>query len=250
MRHFGLIGCPLSHSASARYFADKFDREKIVDCRYDLFELQSIDDLRRLIDQTPDLCGFNVTIPYKQRILPLLDELSPEAARIGAVNCVRRDGERLKGFNTDAEGVRCALAVLLDGDLPEEALVLGTGGASQAVQYVLSGMGIPCALVSRDPAKGDFTYEELSGGEVARRRLIVNASPVGTFPEADEAPRIPYASISERHYLLDLVYNPPLTRFLELGRQRGARIRNGETMFVRQAEASWRIWNEDRFRQP
>lgn len=243
MRRFGLIGCPLVHSASARYFAGKFIREETTDCRYDLFELREIGDLGRLVHETPDLCGFNVTIPYKRQILPLLDALSPEAERVGAVNCVRCEDGKLTGYNTDIEGMRTALDGLLADDRPEEALVLGTGGASLAVQYVLAERDIPFALVSRDPLRGNFTYDELPCGEIARRRLIVNASPVGTYPHADEAPCIPYAFITPRHYLFDLVYNPPLTRFLDYGRRRDARILNGETMFVRQAEASWRIWN-------
>lgn len=243
MRRFGLIGRPLIHSASARYFAEKFVREGIRDCRYELFELHEIGDLRRLVDETPDLCGFNVTIPYKQQVVSFLDNLSPEAERIGAVNCVKRDGDRLTGYNTDVDGVRASLAELIGDDLPEKALVLGTGGASRAVQYVLAEKGIPFALVSRDPAKGDFTYDSLSSDEVASCRLIVNATPVGTFPHADEAPRIPYAALTAQHYLFDLVYNPPLTRFLDRGQQRGAHIRNGDMMFVRQAEVSWRIWN-------
>ncbi len=243
MRRFGLVGRPLVHSASARYFAAKFEREGIAGCRYDLFPLREIGELRRLTDEIPDLCGFNVTIPYKRRILPLLDALSPEAERIGAVNCVRCDGGRLIGYNTDVEGLRASLDELLADDRPEEALVLGTGGASQAVQYVLAERELPFALVSRDPLRGNFTYDNLPGEEVARCRLIVQATPVGTFPRADEAPRLPYDALTPRHRLFDLVYNPPLTRFLELGRQRGARTMNGERMFVRQAEASWRIWN-------
>lgn len=243
MKRFGLIGKPLIHAASALYFAEKFSREGIVDCRYDLYELDAICDLNRLLNDTPELCGFNVTIPFKQQILPLLDALAPEAERIGAVNCVKREGDRWIGFNTDIVGIRATLADLLSGDLPERALVLGTGGASQAVQYVLTEMDIPFSTVSRDPAKGNYSYERLSCDVVTSSRLLINASPVGTFPLTDEAPRIDYACITPRHYLFDLVYNPAHTRFLEFGSRQGARIRNGQTMFVRQAEASWSIWN-------
>lgn len=244
MRRFGLIGCPLVHSASAAWFAEKIGREGLTDCSYELYELPAIGALPQLLESTPDLCGFNVTIPYKQQVMPCLDEVSCEAQCIGAVNCVKRTGNHLMGYNTDAEGLRAAFARLLDGDLPERALVLGTGGASLAVQYVLTEMGVEYALVSRDPAKGNFTYDTLPVEEVAARRLIVNASPVGTYPAVDAAPRIPYAYVTPGHYLLDLVYNPPLTQFLAYGRQRGARTLNGETMFRTQAEASWRIWNE------
>ena len=175
----------------------------------------------------------------------LLDDLSHDARLVGAVNCVRRTADsRLVGHNTDVIGLRAAFDCLLGGEQPSHALVLGTGGASQAVQYVLAERGIPFDLVSRDAAKGNYTYDNLPCEAVEQSRLIVNASPVGTYPAVDAAPRIPYGYLTPGHYLLDLVYNPPLTRFLDLGRQRGARILNGEVMFRRQAEASWRIWNE------
>ena len=231
MRRFGLIGRPLGHSASAAYFAAKFEREGIADCTYTLYELPEIGALERLLAETPDLCGFNVTIPYKREVMALLDDLSEKVAR-------------LVGHNTDVIGLRAAFDCLLGGEQPSHALVLGTGGASQAVQYVLAERGIPFDLVSRDAAKGNYTYDNLPCEAVEQSRLIVNASPVGTYPAVDAAPRIPYAYVTPEHYLLDLVYNPPLTRFLDLGRQRGARILNGEVMFRRQAEASWRIWNE------
>ena len=237
MRRYGLIGRPLGHSASAVYFAEKFRKEGITDCRYDLYELPSIDALPELLRRTPDLCGLNVTT--------LTDELSFEASAVGAVNCIRRTADgRLTGHNTDIIGLRAALDELLGAEQPERALVLGTGGASQAVQYVLAERGIAYDLVSRDPARGNFTYDNLPCEVLEYSRLIVNASPVGMYPAVDAAPCIPYAYVTPEHFLLDLVYNPPLTRFLDFGRQRGARILNGETMFRTQAEASWRIWNE------
>lgn len=245
MRQFGIIGRPLGHSASAAHFTKKFADEGLDDHVYSRFELTSIDELPVLLKNTPDLCGLNVTLPYKQSVIPLLDSLSFEARNIGAVNCIRRmpDGT-LVGHNTDVIGLRAALDELLQGDEPEEALVLGTGGASQAVQYALTERSIAYSLVSRDATKGQYIYDNLPCEVVERSRLIVNATPVGTFPNVDEAPRIPYAYLTPRHYLLDLVYNPPLTRFLDYGQQRGAHILNGETMFRAQAEASWRIWNE------
>ena len=186
-----------------------------------------------------------MTIPYKREVMRYVDELSFEARMIGAVNCVRRNADgRLIGHNTDIEGLRASLDILLSDEDPGAALVLGTGGASQAVQYALAEREIPYALVSRDPAKGNYTYAQLSLEAVAESPLIINASPVGMFPAVDEAPSIPYAALTPRHRLLDLVYNPPLTQFLDYGRQRGARILNGEAMFRTQAEASWRIWNE------
>ena len=244
MRRYGLIGRPLGHSASAVYFAEKFRKEGITDCRYDLYELPSIDALPELLRRTPDLCGLNVTIPYKREVVPLLNELSFEASAVGAVNCIRRTADgRLAGYNTDVIGLRAALNELLGAAQPGQALVLGTGGASQAVQYALAERDIPFALVSREAAKGNYTYDDLPCEAVESSRLIVNASPVGTYPNVDAAPRIPYAYVTPEHYLLDLVYNPPLTQFLDYGRQRGAHILNGRTMFVEQAEASWRIWN-------
>lgn len=245
MRKFGIIGRPLGHSASAAYFTKKFTDEGLSDHVYDRYELAVIEDLSDLLKKQPDLCGLNVTIPYKQSVIPMLDHLSFEARNIGAVNCIRRmsDGT-LIGHNTDIIGLRMALNELLKDDEPEQALVLGTGGASQAVQYALTERGIGYAIVSRDPAKGNYTYDNLPCEIIEHSQLIVNATPVGTYPAVDEAPRIPYAYLTPRHYLLDLVYNPPLTRFLDYGQQRGAHILNGETMFRAQAEASWHIWNE------
>ena len=244
MKRFGLIGRPLVHSASAAYFTEKFAREGLADHAYALYELPTIEALPELLAREPELCGLNVTIPYKREVIAYLDAVSPEARAIGAVNCIRRTAEKgLEGFNTDIVGLREALSELLGFAEPEEALILGTGGASQAAQYALAERGIPFALVSRDPAKGNYTYDNLPCEVVERSRLIINASPVGTYPHVDEAPRIPYAYVTPDHFLLDLVYNPEVTQFLDYGRQRGARTLNGRTMFVEQAEASWRIWN-------
>lgn len=244
MRRFGLIGCPLGHSASAAYFTEKFKRDGLSDCEYSLYELPSIAELPGLLERVPEICGLNVTIPHKRGVMAYLDSVSPEAQAIGAVNCIRRtpDG-RLAGHNTDIIGLRAALDELLGGVSPAGALVLGTGGASQAVQYALAERDIPFELVSRDATKGNYTYDNLPCEVVEASPLIINASPVGTYPNIGEAPRIPYAYVTPEHYLLDLVYNPPLTQFLAYGQQRGAHILNGQTMFVGQAEAAWRIWN-------
>lgn len=243
MREFGIIGRPLGHSASARHFTAKFENEGL-DCHFEQYELPSIEALPELLERVP-LEGFNVTIPYKQQVMRYLDGLSDEAAKIGAVNCVRRHADgRMIGHNTDIIGLRVALAELLDGVVPEHALVLGTGGASQAVQYALTELGIPFDLISRDPAKGNYTYDNLPVEVVAESKLIINATPVGTWPNVEEAPRIPYAYLTPEHHLLDLVYNPPLTQFLDYAQQRGAKIMNGERMFLGQAAAGWAIWNE------
>ncbi len=243
MREFGIIGRPLGHSASARHFTAKFENEGL-DCHFAQYELPSIEALPELLERVP-LEGFNVTIPYKQQVMRYLDGLSDEAAKIGAVNCVRRHADgRMIGHNTDIIGLRVALAELLNGVVPEHALVLGTGGASQAVQYALTELEVPFDLISRDPAKGNYTYDNLPVEVVAESKLIINATPVGTWPNVEEAPRIPYAYITPEHHLLDLVYNPPLTQFLDYGQQRGAKIMNGERMFLGQAAAGWAIWND------
>ncbi len=243
MRQFGIIGRPLGHSASARHFTAKFQNEGL-DCHFEQYELPSIETLPELLERVP-LEGFNVTIPYKQQVMRYLDDLSDEARKIGAVNCVRRTSDgRMVGHNTDIIGLREALAQLLFDGVPEHALVLGTGGASQAVQYALSELGIAFDLISRDPAKGNYTYDNLPVEVVAESKLIVNATPVGTYPNVEDAPRLPYAYLTPDHRLLDLVYNPPVTQFLDYGNQRGARTMNGEVMFLAQAAAGWKIWNE------
>ena len=171
------------------------------------------------------------------------DQISPETRMIGAVNCVRCEGRRLTGYNTDVTGLRASLETFLGGERPERALVLGTGGASQAVQYVLAQMEIPFDLVSRNPATGNYTYDEVSDEVIGSHRLIINASPVGMHPNVEEAPRIPYAFVTPSHYLFDLIYNPAETLFLQYGAQRGAHTCNGLDMLVGQAEAAWAIWN-------
>ncbi len=246
MRRFGLIGRTLGHSFSAKYFTEKFEREGLAaECSYGLFELPDIACVEDLIASTPDLAGFNVTIPYKREVIPYLDSLSDEARNIGAVNCVKimPDGKRA-GYNTDVDGIRLSLDKLLGGAEVDAALVLGTGGAAQAVQYVLAERDIPFTIVSRDRAKGNMSYDDLSQETVADHHLIINASPVGMYPHVGEAPNIPYDGLTDRHYLFDLVYNPPLTRFLESGARRGAHTISGLDMLYAQAEAAWAVWNE------
>lgn len=243
MRRFGLIGRALSHSQSAQLFEEKCRKEHLQDCRYDLFELASVEELRSLWTQIPELEGVNVTIPYKRAVMPLLDEISWEAQQIGAVNCIRKEEDgRLKGYNTDIEGLRESLGELLQGEVPEQALILGTGGASQAVQFALTELSIPFALVSRDEMKGNYTYDNLPCEVVEESHLIVNTTPVGMSPHEEEAPLIPYAYLTPEHRLWDLIYRPRVTWFLDYGMQRGAKVMNGERMLRRQAEESWKIW--------
>ena len=245
MKRFGLIGKRLGHSFSAKYFAEKFEREGLLECDYSLYELPEIECVKEFM-LTPDLVGFNVTIPYKQQIIPYLDALDTQAREVGAVNCVKieRDGRRV-GYNTDVDGIRLSLDKLLDGEKVGSALVLGTGGASQAVQYVLRERGISYKVVSREKDKVDLTYDDLTQDVMATHRLIINASPVGMYPACDNCPNIPYAMLSGSHYLFDLVYNPLTTRFMELGAEQGAATLSGIDMLYAQAESAWRIWNRD-----
>ena len=245
MKRFGLIGKKLGHSFSAKYFAEKFEREGLLGCDYSLYELPEIECVKEFM-LTPDLVGFNVTIPYKQQIIPYLDALDAQAREVGAVNCVKieRDGRRV-GYNTDVDGIRLSLDKLLGGEKVGSALVLGTGGASQAVQYVLRERGINYKVVSREKCKADLTYDELTQDVMATHRLIINASPVGMYPACENCPDIPYAMLSGSHFLFDLVYNPLTTRFMELGAEQGAATISGIDMLYAQAESAWRIWNRD-----
>lgn len=242
MTRYGLIGKPLSHSLSQQYFTEKFRREGLEGHRYDLFELDRVEDLRPLVAATPGLRGLNVTIPFKQAVMPLLDAIDPLAAAVGAVNAIRIADGRLTGHNTDAEGFRSTLLPLLQGRKPR-ALVLGSGGASRAVAFVLKEQGIRFRVVSRSRERGDLTYDLLEPIVVEVCTLIINATPLGMHPGTGASPPLPYEAIGPRHVLIDLVYNPPETAFLRQGRQRGATVANGLAMLHAQAEASWRIWN-------
>ena len=245
MKRFGLIGKKLGHSFSAKYFAEKFEREGLLECDYSLYELPEIECVKEFM-LTPDLVGFNVTIPYKQQIIPYLDALDAQAREVGAVNCVKieRDGRRV-GYNTDVDGIRLSLDKLLGEEKVSAALILGTGGASQAVQYVLRERGIDYKVVSREKGKADLTYDDLTQDVMATHRLIINASPVGMYPACDNCPDIPYAMLSGSHFLFDLVYNPLTTRFMELGAEQGAATFSGIDMLYAQAESAWKIWCRD-----
>ncbi len=243
MRKFGLIGKHLPHSFSGRYFAEKFDREGITGCEYSLYELPSIEGVEPLLDHIDGLEGFNITIPYKRDIMRYLDSLSVEAEAVGAVNCVKREGDKLVGHNTDIIGLYNSLSNFLGDFRPSHALILGTGGAASAAEYVLNRLGVEYKIVSRQGGEGRLTYEDVTPEVVADNHLIINATPLGTFPNIETAPALPYSSITSSHYLFDMVYNPPLTKFLSRGEARGAAICNGEAMLVGQAEAAWQIWN-------
>ena len=249
MARYGLIGRSLKHSFSQRYFTDKFTREGRAADRYELFEMATIAEFPSLLKEAPGLRGLNVTIPYKREVMPLLTHLDPVAAAVGAVNTilVQEDGSTT-GHNTDVDGFRETMAPFLDSlrkrdsDIKPRALVLGNGGASRAVAYVLREAGIRFRIVSRDRTMGDLTWEQLDRTVVGVCPLIINATPLGTFPNVNEAPPLPYDAIGPDHVLIDLVYNPAETLFLKRGKERGATAANGLTMLHAQAEAAWRIW--------
>lgn len=243
MRLFGLIGYPLSHSFSKNYFTQKFEAERHADCRYELFPIANIQKLPELLQQHPDLVGLNVTIPYKQQVLAYLNDNSGLPDTLQACNCIRIRNGLLEGFNTDVIGFEGSLAPLLQPQ-HERALVLGNGGASQAVMYVLQKLGIPFEVVSRKLHEGStMTYDDLNFSVIRHHQLIINTTPLGTFPNVQECPPIPYDALTEKHLLYDLVYNPEITTFMAQGSARGAEVKSGYDMLVGQAEAAWRIWN-------
>lgn len=247
-RLFGLIGKKLGHSFSKKYFTGKFEKMGI-DARYEPFELASISEFPGLIaNQKPfGLTGLNVTIPYKKEVIAYLDELSPEAEAISAVNTIRVEQERLTGHNSDIPGFRQSLLEFLDGAKPAKALILGTGGASRAVGYVLDKMmgGENVLYVSRDPSgERQISYDAIADADIREFPLIVNTTPLGMYPDVGSCPDIPYHSLTGDHFLYDLIYNPEETVFMQKGAQNGARTFNGMRMLILQAERSWEIWNE------
>ena len=241
MARFGLIGKSLVHSFSVGYFREKFLRDGSAHT-YENFELASIEQFLTLLANNPDIKGLNVTIPYKEAIIPYLDELDPVAKEIGAVNTVLISGDKTMGFNTDVIGFKNSLKPFLKHGM-EKALILGTGGASKAVHYVLKNLGIDCFFVSRDSnAQKTFSYQMLNEEAMKQFKLIINTTPVGTFPNIEQAPELPYASIGPDHLFYDLIYNPEETVFLRRAREGGAVTINGLGMLKAQAEASYHIW--------
>jgi shikimate dehydrogenase len=241
MRHFGLIGKRLGHSFSAKFFNGKFKAEQI-EADYQLFEIEELSQIDTLITEH-NLEGFNVTIPYKESIIPYLDGLTKEAHEIGAVNCVVvKNGQKI-GHNTDLTGIEASLH-WLDIDSNPKALILGTGGASKAVQYALKRRGVEYIVVSRSAERGDMTYADLTAEVIAEHKLIINTTPVGMFPEVENSPTIDYSALGAEHRLFDLVYNPAKTQFLARGEEQGAKTMGGMLMLQTQAIASWHLWNE------
>ena len=244
MRKFGLIGYPLGHSFSKKYFSEKFVREGIQGCQFELYPIESISEFPQLLDSESSLEGLSVTIPYKEQVIPFLDALDPACAQIGAVNCIRiRDGIKT-GFNTDYLGFKHSLQSWLGTEIPN-ALVLGTGGASKAVQQALRDLEIPYRIVSRTQQEGQLTYGELKEQPewLASHPLIINTSPLGTYPQVEDMPDIPLEQLHAAHRVYDLVYNPPITRLMQECISRGGTAKNGQDMLELQAEAAWSIWN-------
>ena len=246
MDKYGLIGYPLGHSFSISYFNEKFENEGI-DARYVNFEIPNIENIKEVLATNPELRGLNVTRPYKEKVIPFLDSMSPEAKAIGAVNViqVRHKGKKtiLKGFNSDVIGFRDSLEPMLEPH-HKKALILGTGGASKAIAYGLHMLGLESCLVSRTAKKGIMTYEDITPEVIKEYPVIINCTPLGMYPNVNECPPLPYEALSNRNLLYDLIYNPDETLFMRKGRQQGAVVMNGLEMLLLQAFASWDFWQE------
>lgn len=242
MTLYGLIGYPLTHSYSKKFFTKRFQHDNL-DCQYENFEIDNISKIKEVIAQNPDMVGLNVTSPYKEAIIPYLDEIDPTAKEIGSVNTIKVTNSQLKGYNTDIYGFEALLTEAVGEKKVERALVFGTGGASKAVCYCLRQRGIAYDTVSRTAGKGNLTYSDITPETLRVHRLIVNATPLGMHPLEEEFPDMPYQNLSRRNILIDLIYNPKETQFLEFGRAFDAYTFNGHTMFVVQARKSWEIWN-------
>lgn len=243
MSKYGLLGKSLKHSFSPAFFKEKFEKLKLENHSYELLEMENLDNLRSCI-QEKMLSGFNVTIPYKELIIPYLDELSEEAKGIGAVNCVKIQEGKWIGYNTDALGFGQSIKPFLHYS-HERALILGSGGAAKAIIYQLQKLGLQCLVVSRNPKAGQIQYTDLNEYVFKHHPVIVNTSPIGMFPDLDAYPDIPYQHLSNDHFCIDLIYNPEITLFLEKAKAKGAMILNGKDMLYWQAEKSWDIWNSN-----
>lgn len=246
MKKYGLIGYPLGHSFSKNYFNEKFHSENI-DAEYLNFEISNIKDINTVLLSNPELVGLNVTIPYKEQVIPYLDEVDPDAAAIGAINVIRiirqKGKTRLIGYNSDIIGFMQSIEPLLEPQ-HKKALILGTGGSSKAIFHGLKKLGVEAKFVSRTPKAGMFTYDELTPEVMDEYKVIVNCTPVGMYPRADEYPNIPYECLTPNHLLYDLLYNPNTTLFMKKGADKGAVTKNGIEMLLLQAFAAWDIWNQ------
>ena len=246
MRTFGLIGYPLSHSFSKQFFTEKFEKEQIANCNYELYPIEKADEILALIQANPNLAGLNVTIPHKVNIIPFLTALDDAAKQIGAVNCISIDQSNnkpiLKGYNTDAYGFEQSLKPLLKNH-HQKALIFGDGGAAKAVKYVLKQLHIPYLVVVRNQAPNAILYSALTAKILEEYTILINTTPLGMLPDLNSYPPIPYQYLTPQHLAYDLVYNPEETEFLKRSKAKGAKIKNGLEMLYLQAERSWYIWN-------
>jgi len=239
-KHFGLVGKTLKHSFSKQFFKDLFKKNEII-AKYELFEIENTKDISILLSQ--NFSGLNVTIPYKESIIPFLDKLSPEAKKIGAVNCIQFLDKQTIGHNTDVYGFHQLIKPYLTKE-HQKTMILGTGGVAKAVEYVLKQIGIDCIFISRKPKKDkEFHYSEVNNYMIDACKLIVNCTPLGMFPNTQEYPKIPFQCLTNEHLIIDLIYNPSQTLFLQKSKEQKAQILNGHTMLVQQALKSWEIWN-------
>ena len=247
MDKYGLIGYPLGHSFSISYFNQKF-KDEDIDAVYENFEIPSIDLLPEVLDSNPNLKGLNVTIPYKQKVIPFLDSISPEARAIGAVNVIKvvHEGKnvKLKGYNSDVIGFTQSIEPMLEPRFHKKALILGTGGASKAIDYGLKSLGLETVFVSRYERPDTIQYDKITPEVVQEYNVIVNCTPLGMYPKTEECPQLPYEAMDSRTILYDLIYNPDETMFMKRGAQYGANVKNGLEMLLLQAFASWEFWHE------
>ena len=248
MEKYGLIGYPLGHSFSIIYFNQRFDDEGI-DATYENFEIPTIDELPEIIARNPELRGLNVTIPYKEKVIPFLDSISPEARAIGAVNVIRvvhqKNNTLLKGYNSDVIGFTQSIESMLDPKWHKKALILGTGGASKAINYGLKSLGLETVFVSRYERPDTIQYDKITPEVIKEYNVIVNCTPVGMYPHTDECPQLPYEAMDSHTILYDLIYNPDQTLFMRMGAKHGAEVKNGLEMLLLQAFASWEFWHSD-----
>ncbi|HBK87507.1 MAG: shikimate dehydrogenase [Cyclobacteriaceae bacterium] len=244
-KKFGLIGLTVSHSFSKNYFDEKFFQNGLRDYHYDLYPLNSIDDLQKLLSDNPDLVGLNVTIPYKEQVIKYLSEIDSFAKTIGAVNVIKIKDGKLKGYNTDSDAFLESIAKWFPNQQGSNALVLGSGGSSKAVQVALKKLNIPFKVVSRDEKSGDLSYETLETKPTVLKQanLVINTTPLGMSPNTNNMPAIPYDQLGPDHFVYDLIYNPARTKFLQKAEMCGATIKNGLEMLHFQAEKAWSIWN-------
>lgn len=241
LHKFGLVGKNISYSFSQSYFTRKFEELQLEGYSYDNYNLKSIENFKRLINDAKNLCGLNITIPYKEAIIPYLNNLDPQAEAIGAVNTIKFFQGKLKGYNTDTYGFKKAIKPLLEKH-HTHALILGTGGASKAIKHVLDELGVKHTLVSRTPHQGQLSYAEITEANLEMYTVLINSTPLGTYPNSDQKPNIPYHYIKPNALLFDLTYNPTITAFMKMGEAQGATVSNGLIMLEQQAEKAWEIW--------